>query len=326
MTNDTQMVTGQTFLHNEEYIREGDVVIIYVDSENILSVVVKLGTTCNMKNGALRHEFLIGKRYGTRLSATGGPIYALRPNPPLWMKVLKRRTQILYTPEVAMIISLLDLKPGDAVCESGTGSGSLTHSLATTVGASGHVYTYDIEEPQFEKIKAEIEQHGLQACVTPHLRNVCLDGFQVERKCHAVFLDLPAPWLAVTHAMQVFDRSKICRLVSFSPCIEQSQELCEKLNEFDFFNIKTVELVTTTYRSEKSKVLTLEELEMNRSERKVAAKRRAREDQNGNPENDEPVDLSPTLDEPKHRLLTPFPYQQPTHAGYLTSATLFPIE
>lgn len=73
--------SGQTFLHNEEFIREGDTVIVYVDPDNILSVVVKLGLTCTMKHGALRHEFLIGKRYGSRISATGGSIYALRPNP-----------------------------------------------------------------------------------------------------------------------------------------------------------------------------------------------------------------------------------------------------
>jgi hypothetical protein len=34
-----------------------------------------------MKNGALRHEFLVGKRYGTKISATGGSVYALRPYP-----------------------------------------------------------------------------------------------------------------------------------------------------------------------------------------------------------------------------------------------------
>lgn len=147
-----------------------------------------------------------------------------------------------------MIINLLDLKPGDAICESGTGSGALTHSLATVVGASGHVYTHDIEVPQYEKIKTEIAEHGLECCVTARLGNVCVDGFQVDRECRAVFLDLPAPWLAVSHAMKVFDRLDVCRLVSFSPCIEQAQEMCEKLSEFGFYNIRTIELITTTYR------------------------------------------------------------------------------
>lgn len=147
-----------------------------------------------------------------------------------------------------MIINLLDLKPGSVVCESGTGSGSLTHSLATAVGPQGHVYTHDIEEPQVEKIKNEVKEHGLEGCVSACLRNVCVDGFQVDRKCHAIFLDLPTPWLALPHAMQVFDRSNPCRLVSFSPCIEQSQELCERLNELGFYSIRTIELIGTSYK------------------------------------------------------------------------------
>lgn len=60
--NPTLPNLDQNFLHNSEFIQEGDTVIIYVDAENILSIVVKRGNTCSMKKGALRHEFLIGKR------------------------------------------------------------------------------------------------------------------------------------------------------------------------------------------------------------------------------------------------------------------------
>lgn len=69
---------------------------------------------------------------------------------------------------------------------------------------------------------------------------------------------------------------------------------------------------------------------MNRWERKGAAKRRAREDQNGHTEeepNDDEVPVNnDSVESPKQLKLTPFPYQQPTHAGFLTSATLFPSE
>ncbi|KAI6178051.1 ESCRT-II complex subunit VPS25 [Aphelenchoides besseyi] len=324
-THDSFKVGKQTFFNNEEIIKEGDTVIIYVDPDNIVSVVVKLGITCNMKNGALRHEFLIGKRYGTRLSATAGPIYALRPYPALWSKVLKRHTQILYTPECSLIINLLDLKPGDVVCESGTGSGSLTHALAAAVGPEGHVFTHDIEEPQIEKIKSEIKEHGLENCVTPTLQNVCVDGFAATRDCSAIFLDLPSPWLAISHVLKSFDRRKVCRLVSFSPCIEQAQELCELLRESDFYSIKTVELIGTTYKTENVRTSTLEELEMNRTERKTATRRNIREQKTNSTENGnhEEAMEDDSADSRRNPILIPYPHQQPTHAGYLTSATLF---
>lgn len=203
----------------------------------------------------------------------------------------------------------------------------------------GHVYTHDIEEPQIEKIKTEIKEHSLECCVTPFLRDVCVDGFQVDRSCHAIFLDLPTPWLALPHAMKVFDRTRVCRLVSFSPCIEQTQALCEQLNEFDFYNIKTIELIGTTYKvrilplladsftfqAVKSHALSLEELEMNRWQRQSVAKRKTREENSALDEQPSVETDTGNSKKVKHPILIQFPNQQPTHAGFLTSATLFPV-
>lgn len=56
------MFLDQNYVVNHDIIQEGDEVIIYCDSDNIVAVTVKRGITVNMKHGALRHEFLIGKR------------------------------------------------------------------------------------------------------------------------------------------------------------------------------------------------------------------------------------------------------------------------
>lgn len=55
--------SGTTFLRHKDFIEEGDTVIIYLNHNALTSVVVKRGLTLNMKYGALRHEFLIGKPY-----------------------------------------------------------------------------------------------------------------------------------------------------------------------------------------------------------------------------------------------------------------------
>ena len=59
--------------------------------------------------------------------------------------------------------------------------------------------------------------------MTPALRNVCVDGFNIKHQCDAIFLDLPAPWIAMPHVIEALKPGVVCRLVSFSPCIEQTQ-------------------------------------------------------------------------------------------------------
>ncbi|KAK6107171.1 GCD14 protein, putative [Brugia malayi] len=235
--------TGSGFLSNNEIIEEGDTVIVYVNYGTSYAVEVKRGLILTMRYGALKHEYLIGKRYGSRISATAGYVYVLRPNAEMWTRALLRRTQIIYTPDSALILMLLDIKPGSIVCECGTGSGSLSHALAMAIAPTGHLYTHDVEEPRVKQVELEMLKHGLGEITTCVHQNVIKDGFSVENICDAVFLDLPAPWIAIKHAKHALSRINGGRVVSFSPCIEQIQRTCNALQCEGFVQISTVELV-----------------------------------------------------------------------------------
>lgn len=63
-----------------------------------------------------------------------GYIHLLRPTPELWTLSLPHRTQIVYLPDISFITNELRVRPGSRVIEAGTGSGSMTHSLARTIG------------------------------------------------------------------------------------------------------------------------------------------------------------------------------------------------
>uniref|UniRef100_A0A915P4C9 Vacuolar protein-sorting-associated protein 25 n=2 Tax=Meloidogyne TaxID=189290 RepID=A0A915P4C9_9BILA len=334
------------FLKYNNFVEEGDTVIIYVNPGTKYSIVVKRGKTIHMKYGALRHEFLIGKRYGTPISATAGYVHILRPSPHLWTQTCPKRTQILYTPDIGTIILLLDIKPGSIVCETGTGSGSLTHALATTVGPKGKVYSYDIEAERVEAVKAEIETHGLSSTVSINCHNSCSsNGFppEISNKCDALFLDLPSPWLAVEACVEALNPNKFGRLVSFSPCIEQVQQMVQTLDKNGFISIETIEIVPRklkvinvesetlaetallgsnlpiNYKGIEENTLTKQQNKNRRNKRKRPKWATEGNEQDekgaGGEENSKKEIIFDTI---------PFPTNQPTHTGYLTSATLLP--
>ena len=136
----------------KEVIEEGDTVIIYVNIHSMYALEVK--PTKENKNGeitqnifqtsfgALKVQNLIGQRFGCKIRMSRGYAYALYPTPDLWTRTLPHRTQILYATDISLIILQLELKPGSIVVESGTGSGSLAHSLVRTVAPTGHLHTF----------------------------------------------------------------------------------------------------------------------------------------------------------------------------------------
>jgi tRNA (adenine57-N1/adenine58-N1)-methyltransferase len=179
---------------------------------------------------------MIGLPFGSKMYSHNnrGYVYLLRPTPEIWTLVLPHRTQILYMPDIAFISSQLRVKNGTVVVESGTGSGSFTHSLARSAAPSGHVYTYEFHEERANLAAKEFTAHGMDDVVTVTCRNVCKDGFTVVGVADAVFLDLPAPWEAIPHAVQVFKQHAYGRICTFSPCIEQVQRSRQTLVECGF--------------------------------------------------------------------------------------------
>ena len=82
-----------------------------------------------------------------------GYVHLLRPTPELWTLSLPHRTQILYATDIAFITSELSVRVGGTVLEAGTGSGSMSHSLARTVGPKGKVHSCEYHKTRFEKAK-----------------------------------------------------------------------------------------------------------------------------------------------------------------------------
>jgi len=165
---------------------------------------------------------------------------------------LRQRTQILYTPDISLILGRLGLKPGFKVVESGTGTGSLSVSIIKSVLPSGHLFTFEFNEKRQLSAKQDFENIGLSEYVTSTHRDVLSNGFLLDDKVKedsidAAFLDLPNPEKAVPHAFAVLKtKGKLC---NFSPCIEQVQKVSLAMAEQGFYDIRTFECLSKEMQS-----------------------------------------------------------------------------
>ncbi|EED18053.1 tRNA methyltransferase subunit GCD14, putative [Talaromyces stipitatus ATCC 10500] len=207
-------------------------------------------------------------------TASSGFIHLLPPTPESWTSALPHRTQVVYTPDYSYILHRLRASPGKTIIEAGAGSGSFTHAAARSVFNGyeslrpahkkqktrlGKVCSFEFHEARAGKVQEELVQHGLEDVVRVTHRDVYNDGFLLgdepsERsspKANAIFLDLPAPWLALKHLVRnpedgsksPLDPSSAVRICTFSPCMEQVQKTISVLRQYGWLSISMVEVM-----------------------------------------------------------------------------------
>lgn len=230
----------------------GDLVVIYEDWQNLHAVRVTVTGIFYGYFGKFPHAALRGKRYGTRLYAGSGMrrfVYLLSPSAELWTAALPHRTQILYIADSSMIALHLALVPGSRCIEAGTGSGSLSHALARTLGTPGHLFTYEFNSERAKLAKAEFEANGVVGHVTCRHGDVCADGWAYSgvgaETVDAAVFDLPQPWDAVRIVAPLIRPGG--RLCTFSPCIEQVARTVGVLQECSFTQHEVVEVLVRTH-------------------------------------------------------------------------------
>lgn len=230
-------------------ISDGDVVIVYERHDRMKAVTVSRNGELQNRFGVFPHNEWIGKPFGTQAVAKTGSgfVYLLAPTPELWTLALPHRTQILYIADISFVVSFLELRPGSIVLESGTGSGSLTHSLARAVAPTGHVHTFDFHEQRAEAAREDFVRNGVSEFVTVKVRDIQGEGFpeSLAGSVDGVFLDLPQPWLAIPSVVRSLRSDGL--VCSFSPCIEQVQRTCEVLAKERFADIRTFEVLVRSY-------------------------------------------------------------------------------
>ncbi|EME80462.1 uncharacterized protein MYCFIDRAFT_141424 [Pseudocercospora fijiensis CIRAD86] len=194
------------------------------------------------------------------IDAGSGFLHLLQPTPESWTSSLDHRTQVVYTPDYSYILQRLRVRPGSTLIEAGAGSGSFTHAAARAVFSgypstrsqkTGRVCSYEFHEPRVQTLRAEITDHGLDGIVHLTHRDVCNDAFLLadgsSPSANAIFLDLPAPWMALRHLTRAGPNSPLdpdtpTQLCTFSPCIEQVIATVSHLRKAAWADISMVEV------------------------------------------------------------------------------------
>lgn len=196
------------------------------------------------------------------VEAGSGFMHILPPTPESWTYSLDHRTQVVYTPDYSYILQRMQVKPGHTLIEAGAGSGSFTHAATraifngypsdpTDTNAQGKVCSFEYHEPRVHTLRKELVDHGLTNVVHVNHRDVYNEGFllpnAVSPKANAIFLDLPAPWLALKHLTREdtntpLDPDSAINICTFSPCIEQVTATVSAMRKAGWTEIQMVEV------------------------------------------------------------------------------------
>jgi len=109
-----------SFTAYKDFVHYGDTVILYLGYDNMQQFCIAKGKTHQTKFGSIKHDEIVGVKFGTKIACSRGYVYLLHPTPELWTVTLPHRTQIIYSTDISMILLQLDLKRGSVVIEAGT--------------------------------------------------------------------------------------------------------------------------------------------------------------------------------------------------------------
>lgn len=287
---------GKLLIKDGHLIKVGDIVFYMETKEVMKPLTIKSGVFFQNKFGHFHHDDFIGKELGSKIMSRSKPknekegfITVVDFIPALWDKAGERLTQILYGPDISLILGLLDIRSDSLIVESGTGSGCLSINIANVFN-KGHLYTFEFNKERATKLKQQFTELGLSDLITVTNQDVLEQGFSLNKDqiresdlenytsylktqgCFSeeklddretllnglidgVFIDLPSPWEVVERAKKKLKTNG--NFVSFSPCMEQVEKTFEKLRELGFIRPRMFEICYRAYnyvKTEKVKI------------------------------------------------------------------------
>ncbi|MEO0144952.1 MAG: tRNA (adenine-N1)-methyltransferase [candidate division WOR-3 bacterium] len=220
-------------------LNEGDLVLLLTEDNKKYLMEYKVGLKFSFHLGSI--EFIENLKYGDILiTSKGYKVFVLEPSNGEIMINVKRKTNIIYPREAGYIITHTNIKSGSRVIETGTGSGAMTILLSKIVGKEGKVYTFERREEHLKRAIENVKRAKAEHNVEFFLLDPSIEGYPVNNIDCAI-IDVPEPWTLVKAVYNALKNSGFW--VSISPTIEQVIQTVEELKNYNFLDIKTVELL-----------------------------------------------------------------------------------
>ena len=137
-------------------INYGDLVIAYENGDNVKYFTLEKGKKIQNKYGTFSHDDIYGKNFGCKIYNKDNTkfISILSFVPNIWERCINKMTQILFNPDISLIMMLLNLSQSSIIYESGTGSGCLSVNMSSMLSkGKGHLYTFEFNKERADKLK-----------------------------------------------------------------------------------------------------------------------------------------------------------------------------
>lgn len=229
------------------HAQDGDLAQLVGLSHKHFILRLKAGAEFHSHRGILRHDDLIGQKWGSQVySHLGNPFFLLQPSLADLLRDIPRTTQILYPKEIGFILVTMGVGPGQHILEAGTGSGALTSAFAFAVGNTGRVTSYEIRTETQQTAIRNLERLNLAENVDFKIRDIA-EGFD-ETGVDALFLDVANPF---DYMSQVRGALKLGGFFGcILPTVNQVSRLLYALRQENFAFIDVLEIFLRYYKAE----------------------------------------------------------------------------
>ncbi len=219
---------------------EGDLAALIRAGEPPTLLRVSRSPQAIRDRGVLDLSSEVGQAPGGAVEWIGRRYALVRPSLGDLLASLERGPQIVTPKDAFHLAYLAGVAPGEAVAEAGTGSGALCVVLASLVGPTGRVHSFDRREEFLAAARRNVERAGLADRVRFARRDVAQDGLDVNG-LGSVLLDLPEPWAVVRSAREALRLGGY--LATYTPTYNQLERSVRALRDAGLGEVRALELI-----------------------------------------------------------------------------------